>query len=99
MPEVVGAAELEVVEVGALDCGLVHATDAVSGQQSWSRRPHGAVTRDGEDQHVGVGAGWKLAPDRLDHQVAEWDLAHVTVEFATSVKAERGPSARIIPSG
>ena len=58
-----------------------------------------AVTRDGEVQHVGVGAGWKLAADRLDHQVTEWDLAHAMVEFATSVKAERGPSARIIPSG
>src|SRR5215213_11564573 len=32
VPEVVGATELEVFEVGALDRGLVHATDAVSGE-------------------------------------------------------------------
>jgi hypothetical protein len=53
VPEVVGTAELEVVEVGALDGGLVHATDAVSGQHGPGPGGHMvAATRASEHQHI-----------------------------------------------
>jgi len=80
MPEVMGAAELEVVEVGALDGGLVHATDAVAGQHCSAASGYMvAAARTGEHQHVGVGAGRELSADRLDHQRGEWDLADAGV--------------------
>jgi hypothetical protein len=71
VPEVVGATELEVVQVGALNRGLVHPTDPMSGQHGPGPSGHMvAATRAGEHQHIRVGAGRKLAADRLDHQGA-----------------------------
>jgi hypothetical protein len=94
--KVVGAAELEVVEVGALDRGLVHAADAMPGEHGSGPDGH-VVAAAGASEHqgVGVGTGRELAADRLDHQGGERDLADAGVALGAGLEAAAEPAGLV----
>ena len=87
VPEVVRATQVQVVELGALDGGLVHATDAVSRQHRSAAGGHVvAAAGAGEHQCLGVSAGRELAADRLNYQGSERDLADAGVALGCGLK-------------